>query len=275
MSNLCIIGCGYIGKEIAKRWRKKGHHITATTRHPERLESLSEVAQKCLIFRGNNEEDLAPLITNNEVLLVTIAPDSPDQYATAYLENAVRIRRLALEMNQPRHLIYTSSTQVYGDHHGLWVDETNPPLGKTEQAQVLIDTEKSYLSLEELGWTVAILRLGEIYGPGREISKRVKKLQGRPMPGSGESYTNMIHRDDVASAIDYVLRHESEGIYNLADDDHPKRKELYDLVSKKHNLPQVKWDPTLTGMRTDNKRISNHKIKSEGFSFHFPHRLLD
>src|SRR5579872_1388191 len=95
MKNLCIIGCGYVGREAAERWRKKGHHVTATTRHSEKLDSLSKVAQKCLIYKGGNEEELIPLILNNEVLLVSIAADSPDQYVDAYLENANLIRHLA------------------------------------------------------------------------------------------------------------------------------------------------------------------------------------
>lgn len=275
MKNICIIGCGYIGTEIASRWRKKGHHITATTRHLDRLDELNQVAQKSQIFKGTNEEELIPLITTNEAILVTIAPDSPEQYGSTYLHTANLFRRVALGMNQPRILIYTSSTSVYGNHHGLWVDETSPLLGKSEQAKILIETENLYRSLEEIGWNICIFRLAEIYGPGREISKRIKQLEGHVMPGSGELHTNMIHRTDVVEAIDYGLRHEFEGIYNLADDDHMLRKDLYDSVAKKQELPKVVWDPSHTGLRSDDKRVSNHKIKSEGFVLHHPHRILD
>jgi nucleoside-diphosphate-sugar epimerase len=100
-------------------------------------------------------------------------------------------------------------------------------------------------------------------------------MEGHTMPGSGELYTNMIHRDDVAGAIDYSLRHDFDGIYNLSDDDHMLRKELYESVAQKHKLPKVQWDPSHPGLRSDNKRVSNHKIKGEGFTFHHPHRLLD
>ncbi|MBU6384139.1 MAG: SDR family oxidoreductase [Verrucomicrobia bacterium] len=274
--NIVIIGCGYIGMEAAAIWKKKGLHVTSTTRHPERLDALSKVSQKSVILKEvGDAEELVPLIADNEVIVVTIGADSPDQYESAYLNTAQLIRHLALEMDMPRHLIYTSSTSVYGDHKGQWVDETSELLATSDQGKILIETEQQYLSLEEIGWTPCILRLAEIYGPGRELSRRVKQFHGHVLPGSGDHYTNMVHEKDCASALDYALRHHLEGIYNLSDDEHPTRKELYDAISQKFQLPKVKWDPTHTPLHTGNKRVSNHKIKAEGFAFQFPHRVLD
>ena len=273
--NIVIVGCGYLGIEVASVWKKNGHTVTATTRNPEKLGSLSKISQKSVIIKGNDEDALAPLIASNEVILVTIAADSPEHYESAYLNTAQIFRHLALEMDLPRHLIYTSSTSVYGEHHGHWVDETAKLHGKSDQAKILIEAEKHYLSLQELGWHVCLLRLSEIYGPGRELSHRVKQMEGHTLPGSGDNFTNMIHKHDCASAIDYALRHHLEGIFNLSDDDHPTRKELYDAISKKFNLPKVKWDPKHTPLHSGNKRVSNHKIKAAGFVLRSPHRILD
>lgn len=273
--NIAVIGCGYIGSAAAAFWTKRGHHVTATTRSPERLNELAKVSQKSLLIRGNDEDELVPLIANNEVLLITIAADSAEHYESAYLNTAKIFRHLALEMNMPRILIYTSSTSVYGDHHGLWVDETSELRPANNAAKILVDAEKTYLSLDALGWSVSILRFAEIYGPGRELSKRVKLLEGHALPGSGDHYTNMVHKDDCASAIDYLLQHNLEGVFNLADDDHPSRKELYEMVSKKFGLPHITWDPNLSSLHSGNKRVSNHKIKSQGFAFSHPTRLLD
>jgi len=275
VSNIVIVGCGYIGSETASIWNKKGHHVTATTRSPERLDELSKVAQKSLILKGSDEDELIPLIANNELILVTIAADSLDHYESAYLQTAQLFRHLALEMDIPRHLIYTSSTSVYGDHNGLWVDEESDLLAKGEQGKILIESEKAYLSLQELGWHVCILRLSEIYGPGRELSKRVKQLENHTLPGTGNAFTNMIHKTDCSAAIDYAMRHNLEGIFNLSDDDHPTRQELYHQISEKFRLPKVKWDPTHKPLHNGNKRVSNHKIKAEGFIFRHPHRILD
>lgn len=273
--NIVIIGCGYVGMELAALWKKKGHFVTTTTRSPEKLDALSKVSQKALLIKGNDPDELIPLIANNECIAVTIGADSADQYESAYLNTAQIFRHLALEMDLPRQLLYTSSTSVYGDHHGQWVDETSDLLTKTEQGKILAEAEKQYLSLQELGWTVCVFRLSEIYGPGRELSHRIKQLEGHILPGSGDQYTNMIHKSDCASAIDYALRHHLEGVFNLSDDEHPTRKELYDTISQKFHLPTVKWDPSHTALHSGNKRVSNHKIKAEGFAFRHPHRILD
>jgi nucleoside-diphosphate-sugar epimerase len=273
--NVAIIGCGYLGSEVASLLRRKGHTVTATTRHPEKLDDLSRVAQKSAIVKGNNEDELIPLIAENDLLIVTVAADGAEHYESAYLNTSKILRHLALEMDLPRNLIYTSSTSVYGDHNGQWVDETSPLLAKSEQEKILIEAEKEYLSLQELGWNVCLFRLAEIYGPGRELSTRVKQLEGRSLPGTGDHYTNMIHKIDAAHAIDYAHRHHLEGIFNLADDVHPTRKELYDEVAKKFELKFVQWDPTHLPLHTGNKRISTHKIKSEGFAFRYPLRAID
>lgn len=271
--NIAVVGCGYIGSKAAAIWSKRGYHVTATTRSPERLDELAKVSQKSLLIRGNDEDEFVPLITNNEVILVTIAADSPEHYESAYLNTAQIFRHLALAMNTPRVLIYTSSTSVYGDHHGLWVDETSELRAGNTAGRILSDAEKTYLSLDEVGWSVCILRFAEIYGPERELSKRVRQLEGHVLPGSGDPFTNMIHSDDCAAAIDYVLEHKLEGIFNLADDDHPTRRELYDAISKKFHLPMVKWDPSLTALHNGNKRVSNHKIKAAGLALSHPKRL--
>lgn len=275
MKNIAIIGCGYIGSAAAAIWSKQGRHVTATTRSHERLDELAKIAQKSLILRGNDEDEFVPLIANNEVILVTIAADSSEHYESAYLNTAKIFRHLALEMNMPRILIYTGSSSVYGDHHGLWVDETSELRPLTSAAKILADAEKTYLSLDQLGWSVCVLRFAEIYGPGRELSKRIKQMKGQVLPGSGDHYTNMVHKEDCAGSIDYALSHKLEGIFNIADDDHPPRRELYDSVARKFHLPPVKWDPALTSLHSGNKRVSNHKIKAEGFALAHPKRLLD
>ena len=84
----------------------------------------------------------------------------------------------------------------------------------------------------------------------------------------------MIHRDDAIAAIDYAIRHHLNGVYNLSDDDHPTIGHLYDQLAHHFHLPKAIWNPDQDTALL-NKRISNHKIKSEGFAFHHPHRILE
>ncbi len=272
--HIAIVGCGYIGAEAALKWTQRGLHVTGTTRNPSRLDEISKVTQKAVLIRSNDETAFAPLVAANDTILVSVAADSIDHYENAYLHTAQALRHLAVEMEMPKRLIYTSSSSVYGDHHGRWVDEESDLIATTEHAKILIEAEKTYHSLSELGWHVCILRLAEIYGPGRELSKKVKDAHGRALPGTGNQFTNMVHQTDCANAIDYVLRHQLDGVFNIADDDHPTRKELYNQVADKLQIPHPDWDPNLLSLHSGNKRVSNHKIKAEGFTFRFPHREI-
>jgi nucleoside-diphosphate-sugar epimerase len=206
---------------------------------------------------------------------MTIAGDTPNEYEGAYLDTAYAFRRIAISGVPPRRLIYTSSTSLYGDHRGMWVDETSKLKIKSDHGQTLIETERVLLSLADQGWRVCILRCAEIYGPSRELSQRIRSLQGQTLPGSGKNFSNMIHRMDVVSAVDFAMRHRLGGIYNLSDDDHPTRQDLYDKIAGKLGVPSVSWDPNASGWHGGNKRISNRKIKAKGFSFRYPHRILD
>ena len=96
-----------------------------------------------------------------------------------------------------------------------------------------------------------------------------------PLPGMGNQYTNMVHREDCVRVINYTLNHHLTGVYNLADNDHPTKKELYDEISKKMGLKPVNWDPNLTSFPLQSKRVSNHKIRGAGYHFIRPFRILD
>jgi nucleoside-diphosphate-sugar epimerase len=274
--NIAVIGAGYVGRDLAAAWTKKGHKVTVTTRHAERLEDLTRVAQKCILLKSIDPAEIASLILNNDVIVVALSVDFLDEFEESDLQIAHVIRKVALERPLPRRLIYTSTTTIYGDHRGLWVTEESKLKVKSEMGQLFIETERLFLSLEELGWNVCILRLAEIYGPWRELSHRLKSLQGQMLHGSGKDYSNMVHRMDVTAAIDYVLRRKLSGIYNVADDDHPTRKDLYHQIAEKMGIHlTIRWDQDNENWRGGNKRISNRKIKSEGFSFQYPHRIID
>jgi nucleoside-diphosphate-sugar epimerase len=255
---------------MADFWSKKGHHVTISTEMVERLDGLERCAQQCLVLKGDDQDRLIQLIVKNEIILVTGA-DPKDEVG---LSLARMIRHIAIESELIHRLIYLSNAVIYGDHHGLWVDETSECKIATDLGKILLQTERLYQSLEELGWHVTILRLPEIYGMGLGFKERLATLKGKPLAGRGDTYTNMIHRDDVIQGIDYVFRHHLEGIYNLADDDHPTKKEFYDHLAEVLKLPTIKWDPSHDPWHGSNKRISNHKIKAEGLLLRHPHRII-
>jgi nucleoside-diphosphate-sugar epimerase len=272
--NLAIIGDGEISYTLASFLDKQKHHVTVAIQQPEQIDLFSKVTEKTIVVKGFADEDLIPLLMQNSLLVIPLSSEFLEESAPVSLEIAHAIRRIALHSEWSRRLLMISSTAVYGDHHGLWVDETSPLKAKTSEGKMLIEAERIFHSLTELGWQVSILRVAEIYGPKRELSKRFSSIKG-PFPGSGSAYTNMIHEADLIAAVDYTIRHHLKGIYNVVDDVHPTREQLYKQLVDRLHLPSVKWNPNYSGGNGVNKRVSNHKIKAAGFSLQYAERVLE
>jgi len=272
--NLAILGSGIVSLDAATALGKKKHHVTLATRHPESIHNFIRAAEKTIVLNEYDEASLSPILANNQLIVVALLSEISKENAQTSYELANTLHSCAANSDFTRRILYVSSTVVYGDHQGLWVDETSSLKTKTEEGKLLLKAERIIDSLKKLSWPVCILRIAELYGPGKELSKRIKLLKGA-LPGSGLPYTNMIHRLDVSAAIDYCISHNLEGTYNLADDEHPTREQLYQQIAEKNRLPKIKWDPNYDGWKSINKRVSNRKIKSSGFSFLYPQRILD
>jgi nucleoside-diphosphate-sugar epimerase len=274
MEKIAIIGCGYIGLTLAKKLNERGVLISATTNSRENLEKLSSITKKSYLRKKCSEEDIEELINDNDGIILTITSDSKSDYESVFLKTAKNILSAAKKLNKKKSLIYTSRCEIYGEQNGMWVDETSKLHPLTDSAKILLETEKVLLSLENLGWDVTILRLSEVYGPGFEISKKIEKFSDYFLSAGRENFTNMIHLDDIASAILYVLDHNLKGIYNLSDDDHMTQKTLTKMVSEKKSMPPVNWDLFIKKKIRGNFRVSNQKIKEAGYSLIHPKRVI-
>ena len=267
--NILILGCGYVGQALAKHFYDIGHFVSVVKKRAEGLESLRAISHQQFFF---NEDQLKNLIRQHDIFILTIAAKDRLNYETTYVRTAQAIKKAALT-EAPKFLIYTSSTSVYSEKNGHWVYENSPLDLLTAESKHLIDAEQILLSLNEQQWKVCILRLSEIYGPGREIHQRLKKLQGQKLPGNGQKYSNMIHLDDIVRAIVHAKTSNLFGIYNLSDEDHPLRSILYDQVCKKYDLPSIEWNSSLSSLHGGNKRVCNDKIKETGYVFIHPNRI--
>ncbi|MGH7998046.1 MAG: SDR family NAD(P)-dependent oxidoreductase, partial [Brasilonema sp.] len=132
------------------------------------------------------------------------------------------------------------------------------------------DTEQVLLSASSENLRVCILRLGGIYGSGRELVKIFGRYAGATRPGSGKDTTNWIHLDDIIAAIEFARNYQLQGIYNLVDDAHLTTGELLEGVFKTHNLPKVTWDSSQESKRPYNAKVSNQKIKDAGYELIHP-----
>ncbi|MTJ51514.1 SDR family oxidoreductase [Anabaena sp. UHCC 0253] len=269
--NIAIIGCGYVGYVVSNYWHSNNNFmLTATTTNPDRVPTLETVAQKVIVTLGNDIQTLKSVLKNQEVVLLTVGAKNADSYEETYIDTAKTIVSLLPQFPNIHQVIYTSSYSIYGDRNGVWVDEESPPAPANRNSQILRKTEDILLSANNDNTRVCILRLGGIYGPGRELVKIFGRAAGTTRPGNGEDITNWIHLDDIVGAIEFARNHRLEGIYNLVDDSHLTSKQLLDNVMTKNNLANVIWDAANKNTRSYNAWVSNQKLKDAGYQFIHP-----
>jgi nucleoside-diphosphate-sugar epimerase len=268
-----IIGCGYVGTYVGLALQSK-HSVVVSARSESTLCNLRQIFPFVEHLDTSNLDELAEAVDQHEIIIITLAAKDINFYESTYLETAKNLKAILENNKSVKQILYTSSTSVYGEHEGRLVDESTPLLTSSFQGKILVDTEETLLSLNADKRKVVVFRLGEIYGPGREITSRILNYQDKPAPGDGGFPTNMIHVEDITRAMSYAIEHKLQGVFNLVDDEHMTRKELYHVLCMQANLPQVRWDPSLKTHHSSNKIVSNAKIKNAGFFFKFSKRAL-
>lgn len=279
VKKVAVIGCGYVGKAVAHYWYEKGYFVTGTTTREENILELKEITHNSVVMIGNDLGAIETVIKDQETILVSVAPISDRQvdaaaYAQTYLPTAKNLVN-ALENNSTvKQVIYLSSGSVYGDQKGEWVDETSPLDTDNEYSKVLIEAENIILGLHNKNIKVCLLRLGGIYGPRRELDKRIGRMAGKTLPGSGESWTGWIHLEDIVKGIEFAHEKGCQGVYNLVNDVKLTSKNLCDLICDRQKLERVSWDASKPSFSALNARVDNSKIKQEGYEFIYGDRIV-
>ena len=273
---LAVMGCGYVGTVLAEYWQQQGHQVIGTTTHPERIAVLQSVLTNAIVLRGDDGPGVSKLCHGHNTVVAAVAPPraqagAPKVYAATYLPLAQNLAAALEQATEDLQVIYLSSCSVYGDRQGHWVDETAPILPTNDQIQVLHEAEQTLLSAAQFSsQQVCILRLGGIYGPGRELLKRYASLAGKTLPGQGDRVINWIHLADIVGAIEFARAHSLGGIYNLVDDSVMTVREQVELVCNHHQLPSVTWDASQPSQAVKNLRVSNQKLKTAGYPLLYP-----
>lgn len=268
---LAIIGCGYVGSAVARMWHQAGHDVTVTTTTPAKKQQLQAIATKVAVVTGSDLAGLQQVVSDREVVLLSVGSKerTPQGYRLAYLETAQNVVK-AMTSTGVKQLIYTSSYGILKQNSGATIDETVEVKPKDEYGEILHQTEQTLLSVPESEFITCVLRLTGIYGPRRELIKIFKRVAGTTRPGKGEEYTNWVHLEDIARAIDFARQERLRGIYNLNSDEFLTIKEFFDRLFTAHNLPAVTWDSSQPSTRASNIKLSNQKLKQAGFELVHP-----
>jgi len=261
---ILIAGCGYVGTALGLRLARAGHEVWGLRRDPGQLPAP---------IRPVSADLLDPLLeiqlphVDRVVYAVSADGSSEEQYRAAYV-NGVANFLDALESpgDPPLQLVFVSSTAVYGDAGGEWVDETTAPAPNDYRGALVLEGEE----LVRAGSIPSVcLRLGGIYGPGRtRLLERVRSGEAK-CPGGEPIWSNRIHRSDAAGALMHLLTTDPlDGTYIGVDDEPAPICEVYRYVAGLLGAPEPQVDAG--GSRRSNKRCSNRLLIASGYHFEFP-----
>jgi nucleoside-diphosphate-sugar epimerase len=273
-----IVGCGYVGTPLGAELARQGHEVFGLRRSPAGEAALIAAGIKPLVADITKPEDLAKLPGPFDwvVNCVSSTRGGVEEYRQVYLAGTRNLLKW-LESARPKKFVYTSSTSVYGQDDGSAVKETSPAEPAGDTSRVLVETEKLLLDAAAQGkFPAVILRVAGIYGPDRgHFFLQYLKNEAK-IPGKGERFINMIHRDDLVTVIVAALKNGRAGeIYNAVDDEPVAQIHFFRWLSETLGkwMPPFAEEEENAGRKRGltNKKVQNRKLKMElGCQFKYP-----
>ncbi len=259
-ARVAILGCGYLGSALARRLIRDGHNVVATTTTPDRVAEIEALGARAVVVELAQTDQCGDVLADRDVAILTAgAARAKRSYGEVYLQGARSLIQAAAG-SPVRRIIYTSSTRVYGQDDGEWVDETSPTEPESENGRVLAETERCLLEgARALDATCAVARLSGISGPGRDPRERVRARAGQELSG-GSVYVNLVHVDDVVSAMAALVASAFGGVMNVTDDHPTLRRDYYDKLIAAAGLTPIRWDDA-PGAPVRGKRVRNDLMK--------------
>jgi nucleoside-diphosphate-sugar epimerase len=261
---LFIFGLGYSGLEIAKLARAAGWHVAGTCRTHDRLAELRDRGFEAHLFDGTAVLPVDAM-GNASHVLCTIAPGTAGDPV---------LRTSTQRLRRARWLGYLSTTGVYGDRGGDWVDENTPARPTQPRSIERLAAERAWQTIGlDGGAAVDIFRLPGIYGPGRSAIDQVRAGTARRIDKPGQVFSR-IHVEDIAGTVLMAITQPHAGaIYNVADDQPAPNSEVvalaYELLGEPVP-PAIPWDeaaPAMSEMArsfyAESRRVRNDRLKNE------------
>lgn len=264
-----IAGCGYVGSALAGLLVAEGHEVWGLRR------STAALPPGVRPFAADLHDPatLASLPPGLDAVAYTAtAGESTDEgYQAAYVDGPRYLLGALREQGQrPRRVLFTSSTSVYGQRGGEWVDEDSPTEPGGFSGARMLDGERVFL---DGPFAATVLRLGGIYGPGRtSLVQKVRSGEAECTPEP--SWTNRIHRDDAAGALRHLMTLDAPAPLYLGVDREPAALcDVYHWIAARLGLP----GPSVRAGAADgrrrspgNKRCRSDRLASSGYAFRYP-----
>ena len=266
-----IVGCGYLGLRVARRWIAAGEAVAGVVRGEGSAEALAAAGARPIVADVTRPASLRDLPAADTLLYcVGHSVDGGASRWAVYVDGL----RAALDAVSPevQRVIFISSTGVYGEESGGWVDEDSPCGPLSDSGRALLAAEQ-VLAAHRLGNRGIILRLAGIYGPGRlPLLKQGAGSRGHgaalPAPCAADQYANLIHVEDAAAAVLAAeARAQPPRTYIVADGRPVQRREFLAEIARRLGLPAPVFRDPLPGeaakQRGGNKRTCNRRMLEE------------
>jgi nucleoside-diphosphate-sugar epimerase len=257
MANL-VIGCGYLGEPVALEWlgKKRRRQVFATTRTEQHRREMIDLGLTPVVCDVTRPDTLSALPAADTVLYaVGFDRAAGPSLREVYVDG---LRNVLEKLPRPRRLLYVSSTGVYGQTDGGWVDEDSPTEPADDGGRLALEAEAL---LRERLPEAMVLRFAGMYGPQRLPRRRAIEA-GEPIAGDPEAWLNLIHLFDGVEAVMAAEKHGLPGrVYNVADGYPPSRRRFFTLLAELLGGPT----PTFVSAPGDghNRRIRNTRMRHE------------
>ncbi|NOR72599.1 MAG: SDR family NAD(P)-dependent oxidoreductase [Mariprofundaceae bacterium] len=265
---MLILGCGYVGEKLAKSFLVKGMKVTGTTRSETRAGVLRALGIDAVVVES--PEFLSDELLQQCDALLDSIPLTRDESGMR-ASQLQWLPKITPKLSHLKWAGYLSTTGVYGDANGAWVDESFPCNPTSERGVERLKAEQAWLGS---GLPAEVFRLAGIYGPERNIVSRLMSGNYRAVRWQPEHWSNRIHVDDIVATLMAAMKNPRAGrVVSVADDEPLSHAdyvtELAQLIGAP--LPQIlspevgekELSPTMLDFFRDSKRVSNRLMHDE------------
>lgn len=262
-----IVGCGDIGRRLAQRLPQETYEVTGLRRNPpDDLPFLRY--QACDVTNASEFGEV--LRQDFSVILISMTPSerSDAGYRDAYVQTCQNlVEELRAQSLKPRLLIFVSSSAVYGQMDGSWVDEESSTEPEGYSGKRLLEAE---VTIQNSGYPNTIVRFSGIYGPNRNrLIEQVRQSKA----SSSTHITNRIHADDCAGSLAHLIELSRNGqnlqpIYLATDSAPVAMIDVVTLLAQQMGVTNFLSDEAAN--ERGNKRCSNQRLLDSGYVFRYP-----
>lgn len=267
MRQLLCVGMGFSARALAERLSPQAWQIAGTARGPASAQRIIERGWQAIPFDGLSPSSELDVALGEATHLLLSAPPGVDgdPLLAAHAASVRAAPRL-------EWIGYLSTTGVYGDQDGRWIDETTPAVPRPGRGQRRLDAETAWRDLAaSRGCRVQVFRISGIYGPGRSAIDQVRAGTARRIIKPGQVF-NRIHVDDIAAVLEQAMAGRGrETIYNLADDEPAPPEDVIAYAATLLGMPlppavafaDAQMSDMARSFYGENKRVRNDRIKTD------------